>query len=282
MTTGTDQMRGARWGRWRVTVIQDDQVIEHRDLPHRLDRGIAERAAIGLVVLATDQTIEHEWRLLLDLPGVALYQSRILNDAAITPATLQAMEARLAEAAGLILPGLPLDVVGFGCTSASMVIGEERVFELIREVRPGIACTTPITAAFAAFRALGVRRVALLTPYRDDINRFMRGYIEARGFEVPVMGSFNEEDDRRAARIDPASIRDAALRLGRSAPVEAVFVSCTSLRLVEAVAGIEAELDKPVTSSNHALAWHCLRLAGIAEPMPQWGRLFERDLTPLP
>ena len=188
------------------------------------------------------------------------------------------MEARLAEAAGLILPGLPLDVVGFGCTSASMVIGEQRVFELIRSVRPEIACTTPITAAFAAFRALKMRRIALLTPYRDDINRFMRGYIEARGVAVPVMGSFNEEDDRRAARIDAASIRDAALRLGGSPEVDGVFVSCTSLRLVDAVAAIEAELKKPVTSSNHALAWHCLRLAGIADRRPGLGRLFEQAL----
>ena len=258
----------------------DEVRINEQHLPHRLDRGIAERAAIGLIVLATDQTLEHECRRLLDRPGVAFYESRILNDNAITPATLKAMEGRLTEAAGLILPGLPLDVVGFGCTSASMVIGEERVFERIREARPGVACTTPITAAFAAFRALEMRRIALLTPYRDDINHFIRGYIEARGFAVPVMGSFNEEDDRRAARITVASIRDAVLRLGRSALVDGVFVSCTSLRLVEAVAGIEAELAKPVTSSNHALAWHCLRLAGVEEPMPQWGRLFDRSLTP--
>ena len=197
---------------------------------------------------------------------------------AITPATLKAMEARLAEAAGLILPGLPLDVVGFGCTSASMVIGEERVFELIRAVRPKIACTTPITAAFAAFRALGVRRIALLTPYRDDINRFMRDYIEARGFAVPVMGSFNEEDDRKAARIDAASVRDAAIELGRSDRVDAVFVSCTSLRLTEAVGEIERALGKPVTSSNHAMAWHCLRLSAIADRRPEFGALFERPL----
>ncbi len=256
----------------------DEVRINEQGLPHRLDRGIAERAAIGLIVLATDQTLEHECRRLLDLPGVAFYESRILNAAEITPATLKAMEARLAEAAGLILPGLPLDVVGFGCTSASMVIGEERVFELIREVRPEIACTTPITAAFAAFRTLGLERIALLTPYRDDINRFMRDYIEARGISVPVMGSFNEEDDRRAARIDAASIRDATLRLGRAAEVDGVFVSCTSLRLVEAVAAIEAELDKPVTSSNHALAWHCLRLAGIDDRRPGFGRLLERGL----
>ncbi|MGH6942844.1 MAG: maleate cis-trans isomerase family protein [Geminicoccaceae bacterium] len=257
----------------------DSLVVNRQHLRCALDGGIAARAAIGVIVLATDQTLEHEFRALLDLPGVAFYESRILNDAAITPDTLKRMEARLAEAAALILPGLPLDVVAFGCTSAAMVIGEERVFERIREARPGIACTTPITAALAAFEALGAGRIALLTPYRDDINRFMRDYIEARGVAVPVMGSFNEEDDRKAARIDAASIRGAALELGRSPEVDAVFVSCTSLRLVEAVAEIEAALGKPVTSSNHAMAWHCLRLAGIDDVRSGYGRLLELPLV---
>ena len=159
-----------------------------------------------------------------------------------------------------------------------MVIGEAQVFSRLREARPGVACTTPITAAFAAFRALGVRRLALLTPYRDDINRFIRDYIEARGFAIPVMGSFNEEDDRRAARIDLASIRDAAIDLGGADAVDAVFVSCTSLRLIDAVTEIEAALGKPVTSSNHAMAWHCLRLAGIDDVRPELGTLFARPL----
>jgi maleate isomerase len=255
-----------------------DPVVNRQRMPHRLDGGVAPRAAIGVIVLATDQTMEHEFRRLLDVPGVAFYESRILNDNAITPATLAAMEARLTAAADLILPGLPLDVVAFGCTSASMVIGEEQVFARIRAARPEVACTTPITAAFAAFETLGARRLALLTPYRDDINRFIRDYIEARGFQVPVMGSFNEEDDRRAARIDLASIRDAAIDLGRADEVDAVFVSCTSLRLIDAVAEIEAALGKPVTSSNHAMAWHCLRLAGIDDTRSGFGTLFELPL----
>jgi len=261
-----------------VTDLIDPSAATRAALPFALDRGIAARAALGLIVLATDQTIEHELRRLLDLPGVGLYQSRILNDAQITPATLAAMEGRLVAATEVILPGLPLDVMAFGCTSASMVIGEQRVCELIRSVRPGVACTTPITAAFAAFRALEARRIALLTPYREDVNRLMRDYIEARGCAVPVIGSFNEADDRRAARIDAASIRRAALDLGRAPGVDAVFVSCTSLRLVDAVGAIEAELGKPVTSSNHALAWHCLRLAGIDDRWGGCGSLFERGV----
>jgi maleate isomerase len=254
--------------------------VNRTHLPHALDAGIAARARLGLIVLATDQTIEHEWRQIMGgLQGVALYESRIWNDARITPETLRAMEARIADCAAVIMPGLPLAVVAFGCTSAAMVIGEEGVFAKIREGRPEARGTTPVTGAFAAFRAFGAKRIAVITPYRDDVNQAVRRYIEARGFAVPVFGSFNEEDDLRAARIDVASIRDAAVELGRDPRVDAVFVSCTSLRVAEVAREIEDALGKPVTSSNHAMAWHSLRLARIEDRLPQWGRLFELQLA---
>ena len=248
--------------------------VSRTRIPFSLDAGIAERAAIGVIVLASDQTIEHEFRDILRLPGVAFYESRIFNDSTITPETLQAMEERLSEATQLILPGLPLDVVAFGCTSASMVIGEQQVFARIRAVRPQAQCTTPITAAFTAFDRLRAKRLAILTPYRDDINQTVRRYVEARGYHVTAIGSFNEEDDNKVARIDLESIRNAAIDLGRRDEVDMVFVSCTSLRLVAIATEIETEIGKPVSSSNHAMAWHCLRLAGVDDPQPEFGRLF--------
>jgi maleate isomerase len=261
-----------------LTPSNDMLLIEH--LPFDTDRGIASRARIGLIVLATDYTIEHEWRqIMTPLAGVALYESRIFNDQQITPETLRAMEPRIAMAADVILPGSDLDVVAYGCTSASMAIGEEKVFEKIRSVRPNALCTTPITAAFAAFRALGAKRIGVLTPYRADVNRIVAGYIAARGFTVPVFGSFNEENDSIVARIAPASIKAGVASILGLAKVDAVFVSCTSVRLAEAASAIEAEIGIPVTSSNHAMAWHALRLAGVGDAMPQWGRLFTRGLN---
>jgi maleate isomerase len=254
-------------------------LVNKQHMAFELDGGIAERAAIGVIVLGSDQTIEHEFRRIFDLPGVAFYESRIHNANDITPETLKAMEAGIADCTARILPGLPLDVVAYGCTSGAMVIGDDNVAARIHEARPGIACTTPMAAAFAAFEALGACRIALLTPYVDEINQAMRAHLEAGGLEVPVMGSFNEGDDRNVGRISPDSLSRAALELGASEAVEAVFVSCTALRLVEAVAEIEAELGKPVTSSNHALAWHCLRLAGVDDPLPRHGRLFTHALA---
>ncbi|MDP6814860.1 MAG: Asp/Glu racemase, partial [Alphaproteobacteria bacterium] len=179
------------------------------NLPFETDAGIAHEAAIGLIVLATDQTMEHEFRQIVRKPGVAFYESRIPNSAQITPETLREMEALIADRTEVILPDLHLDVVAFGCTSAAMVIGEEQVFAQIRKARPGVACTTPITAAFAAFDALGAKSIGVLTPYSDQVNQQVREYIEKKGYHVPVFGSFNEEDDRIAARITAASIREA-------------------------------------------------------------------------
>jgi maleate isomerase len=257
---------------------EDTILIEH--LPFTTDNGIASRARIGLIVLATDYTIEHEWRqIMAPLTGVALYESRILNDQQITPETLRAMEPRIAAAADLILPGADLDVVAYGCTSASMAIGEDKVFDKICSVRPDAKCTTPVTAAFAAFRALAARRIGVLTPYRADVNRIVAAYLAARGFRVPVFGSFNEENDGIVARISPAAIRDAIIAIKSRADIDAVFVSCTSVRLAEAAAAIESDIALPITSSNHAMAWHSLRLAGITDAMPQWGRLFTLPLN---
>ena len=70
------------------------------------------------------------------------------------------------------------------------------------------------------------------------------------------------------------SIAAGIAALARSTRLDAVFVSCTSLRLAEQVEAIEADAGIAVTSSDHALAWHCLRLAGVNDTVPHAGRLF--------
>jgi len=243
-------------------------------LPSSLDGGLAARAAIGLVVLATDQTMEHEFRELIRIPGVAFYESRVFNDFAITTDTLRAIGPRIAPSLDLVLPSLKLDVVGFGCTSATMTLGEDYVFAEIRKVRPGVPCTTPVTAALAAFRALGARAIGLLTPYSPPINANLVNYFNGRGVDISAVATFDRQDDREAARISVASIEAAAERMAASPGVDAIFVSCTSLRVAEAVARIERRTGVPITSSNHAMAWHCLRLAGIEDEVVGAGRLF--------
>ena len=80
-------------------------------------------------------------------------------------------------------------------------------------------------------------------------------------------------------RITPDAILDAALAVGQNHLVDGVFISCTSLRAAGIIGQAEATLGKPVTASNHALAWHLLRLAGIRDEVAGLGRLFHTQLS---
>ena len=257
----------------------DAPVFEKKGMSYELDDGLGLRARIGLIVLASDQTIEHEFRKILTMPDVALFESRLYCALEINPETLKAMEGDIKPATELLVPGSRLDVVAFGCTSGGMVIGDETVFARIREARPDVACTTPMSAAFAALGALGASRVCLITPYMDSVANAMRADVREHGFEVSVAGSWSESDDRKVARISPDTIKRAVRDIGASDLVDAVFVACTSLRVAEIVEELEAEIGKPVTGSNHALVWHCLRLAGYQDPVPGFGKLFHTRLA---
>ena len=251
---------------------QQTTIIEH--LPFETSQIIGSRARIGLVVLATDYTIEHEMRMLVNLPGVDIYHARIANSPNISPDSLRAMEPLITATAELILPGDTLDVLAYACTSASIVLGTSTVAKNLNAAKPEAKTTNPAFAAFEAFAALGAKRIAVLTPYSKNVNAMVQNSLEDVGFDVPVFGSFNEPHDPTVAAIDSQSLKTGIARITEGQDVDAIFISCTSVRIVADVAAIETELDIPVTSSNHALAWHCLRLAGIDDKQPELGHLF--------
>ncbi|MDJ0818945.1 MAG: hypothetical protein QNJ58_22230 [Desulfobacterales bacterium] len=211
--------------------------------------------------------------MIFDLPGVACFVNRLPCAAAIKPDSLKAMESEITRSAGLILPQLLVDVMAFGCTSGSLLIGPETVHARIKEVHPDALCTTPIEAASRALSTLEVRSIALITPYENDINRYLTAYLQENVCSVAIVGSWNEPIDARVGRISADTIRKAALEFGSSDAVDAVFISCTNLRALNIIGELESKLGKPVISSNQALGWHCLRLAAINSNLPHFGRL---------
>lgn len=254
-------------------------MTEYLKLPFSTDSGIGSAARIGLVVLSSDYTLEHEFRLVFPDAETAMFTSRIYTEAAITPETLSQMEGRITETVGRILPDERLDVVAYGCTSASMVLGNDVVAARVHEAHPEAACTTPAFAALEAFRAIGASRIAVLTPYREDVNQTVQSFIEAGGYEIPVFGSFEEEMDPVVAKIDIQSIRKGIATIIRNHEIDLVFVSCTNVRMLDNVAELEAEFGVPVTSSNHAMAWHTLRMIGNNDQKPGFGSLFTKGIA---
>ena len=237
----------------------------------RFDTGRHSRAKIGYVLLATEQTVQDDI-LTLRPPGVGIHFTRAAIPDSITSDTLAAQADLLADCAATLLPDGSLDVVCYACTSGSLVIGEQRVFAELQRGAPNAKPTSLISGVIRALRALGARRIAIATPYLDEINRREAEYLEAAGFEVVSLCGLNLERDSDMVRVAPDYIAEFALAQDRP-EADAIFVSCGALRTLDVIGEIEARAGKPAICSNQAMVWDCLRLAGIEDRFDGYGRL---------
>lgn len=242
-------------------------------LSYELGTPLGEKASLGLIVLRTDETIEADFRGLVNADGVALYTARLPCETELTPEAISRMQDVLQPAAALLPHTIEYDVIGYACTSGTTIIGADNV---AREIRRGARVrhvTDPLTAIRAACAALNIRKLGFLSPYVAEVSARMRDILEADGLEIVSFGTFAEESDERIARIDAASIKQAARDIAAAARCDALFMSCTNLRAVSVIAELEAELGIPVLSSSQALAWHMLRLSGQPTATVPYGAL---------
>lgn len=242
--------------------------------PPAFDPGLASLPRIGLILLATDLTTERDVARLIGPDEAAIHATRVHYVNPTTPENLRGMAPRLTEAAALLAPGEPLSAIGYGCTSASVVIGEAEVARVIGAGRPGVPVVTPVGAAKAALRHLGAERIAVLTPYLPETTAPVAEDFAGAGFAVLGAHCLGLDDDRDMAKISGDAILDAA-RVADHPEAEALFVSCTALPALAEVARLEAALGKPVVTSNQAVIWALRRHAGLAGPVAGFGRLLQ-------
>jgi maleate isomerase len=228
-------------------------------LPFEIEDDPADQPAVGLVVLQTDETMEHELRHWLPAT-VRLFHTRIPNQVAINSDSLQQMKYALPAATALLPSTTRFQVIVYGCTSAATVIGEAAVTDAVQSILPGVAVTNPLTAIKAQLGFLQAKSIALLTPYVPDVSQAMVDSFIAADFDVARVASFHEERDDRVARIAEHSLMAALTDLAAGNPVDAIVASCTNLRTRGLIELASKQLGVPVISSNSALAWHVMRL----------------------
>ena len=241
----------------------------------RMVRGGALSAHAQPYVEAARTAGNSDLRLILRhiLPkGTQLFTNRVANANPMTLENLRAMAPDITRAAAGLLPGFGVDAVIYGCTSGTAAIGEANVEAAVRAAQPDLPVTNPIKAVCAAFNALGGDRIAVLTPYLDEINQELAAELTKRGFTVTAIGGFDMDDDIKATMIPEEVLFEAALEA--DAPdAEILFISCTALRAAGLVERLEARLGKAVVTSNQALAWHVMRLMGQTLQWEGYGRL---------
>jgi maleate cis-trans isomerase len=162
-------------------------------------------------------------------------------------ATLDAIEPFAAE---------PWDLVVYGCTAAGFLGGpdsNERMVERLRE-RTGAAVVSTAGAMIAALRSAGVSETAVVTPYLQPVNDGLRRYLEASGIRVETLNSFFCKTTAELGAVT----EDQVLELARQTVTrqsKSLFVACSQLPTLHAIAQLRDELGIPVWSSIQATAW---------------------------
>ena len=215
------------------------------------------RRKLGLITLQSDETIEDDMRKLLP-SDVSLLVSRVPSGQEVSLESLQGMTKHLTAAASLFPRGLCFDGVGYGCTSGTSQIGAQRIASLVREGTETNRVTEPLSALVAVCKFARVKRLAILSPYIAMVSTKLCKVLEEQGVSTTVFGSFAEPNEARVVSIDNASIISAATKLVKDIKVDALFLSCTNLRTLDAVGPLVKVLGIPVFSSNLVLAWHML------------------------
>lgn len=229
------------------------------------------RARIGLIVPSTNSVVEPE--LQGHAPeGVAFYATRVPVAEVATEAekvdSLLAMHDRL-PAAAAELGSLGPDALAYACTSGSFLGGRDVDAETCASLRAasGVPAYTTSTAVTAALRALGARRLAVVTPYVAPVAAGAVTYLAQTGFEVVGRADLGLLSNLEKGRL-PVSASEELVRQVDLAGVDAVMISCTNWRTIDRLAVLERDLGVPVVSSNLATMWAGLRLAGIADGGP--------------
>jgi maleate isomerase len=236
------------------------------------------RARIGVLLPPGNPTVEPELYGMAPA-GVSLHFARLEAPPSSGPAGgAVGMEERTqAYREGIAGPATALGdvrpaVVVLAHTASSYALGFGNEQPLIDRIssRAGAPALLAAHAVLAALQHLGVTRLALGTPYPESISRQGKAYWEAAGFQIAGYHRLTDVADIYAESEERAYL---LARQADAPDAQAVLLSGTGLPTVGVLETLERDLGKPVISSNQACLWRALRLAGVREVIPGFGRL---------
>jgi len=193
-----------------------------------------------------------------------------------TPEKLVEM-AEDAERAAALLETADVDVIVYGCTTGSLVGGVEWEKRLVQRIEgeTGVPTITTIRAVVDALKTLDVGCVAVATPYIDDLNRLERAFLESQGIEVAAIRGLDLVRNVDIGRTEGEVVERLVRAVAGGA--DAVFISCTNLPTIDLIESLEADLGRPVVTSNQASLWAALLSCGF-DRIKGYGVLLERHL----
>jgi maleate isomerase len=224
------------------------------------------RARVGIATPQANPTVEPELRALLP-EVIGVYATRLSHRSPQLAERLEHYIRHIPDAIRSFGP-MQLAAFGFGCTGTSYHAGRQLEDELAADAER--ECGVPVISAAQAIRealaTLGARRIALLSPYPQDLAE--AGYRYWEEADVPVIAKLRVDpsldDTHRIYEFTSADALAALRALWRqpaARSADCVLASGTGMPTLRALRQFRRECAVPVLSSNLCLGWALLRRA---------------------
>ena len=244
------------------------------------------KGRIGLLIPHRNTTIEPEFQKICP-DGVSVHVARMILKE-VSPEALMEMEEEIYKAAAIIEVVNP-DLIVLGCTSGSFIKGlgyDKTITDKITSITKIPAITTS-TAVIDALRTLNITKVAIATPFTDEVNKKEREFIEAHGIPVTKIKGLGYS---KAITSYPLATKptsgigllhpDIAYRLAldvNTPDADGIFISCANFRTIEIIEALETNTGKPVLTSVQSTMAFALKTMGIKEKIRGYGRLLSGE-----
>lgn len=236
------------------------------------------RLRIGMIVPSSNTNAEPDCQLLAS-PGVTLHITRsggydvnaIPDSNEMRRFVRQSLDQQLA-----LLVDARVDLVAYACTSATLSDGPVFDTQFTREMSEKVGCPAVTTAGalIEATKTLGVERIAFTSPYVKKLAEESVDYFKQCGVNVVNQLDFDRElNSLEQNALTPQDAFQMGLAVDHP-DAQAIVISCTDYRALEAIPALENTLGKPVICSNQALMFACLKRLSVPCINPLGGRLF--------
>ena len=229
-------------------------------------------ARVGLIIPSSNRMVEQEMVQAFP-PEVQTHVTRLRMTGA-HQATLSQLLPRIEDATAALCDAR-CDVVAFHCTANAMqegLDGEQRVREAM-EHAGARRMTTTATAIRAALDALRAHRIVLITPYDDATTAHEAEYLRAASYDVLSATGFDLGGSDAFCATPPQFWRDRTIETAHP-DADAYLISCANISTFPIIAATEAEIGRPVVTSNQAVVWDTLRRVDGGGHADGLGRLF--------
>jgi maleate isomerase len=221
------------------------------------------RAKLGFIVPANNSVIEPEmYRILPE--GVSLHFTKVRLMGAPNE------QLDLGPAVDLLKCG-GMDVIVYACMAGSLTQTKE--WETLITHTSGVPALSASTALINALSGMAAKNIAVATHYPQPRLAEVKRWFEQNRLSVVSSDTAELNDPKSVCNLPAESVYQLAKKANNDR-AEVVCLVATDLRTFPILQMLENDLGKPVISSNQAILWCALRLAGIKSSIEGYGSLF--------